>query len=128
MRLFTSLAFAALAALAAASPAAAASANFQGNCTDIGSVVRCTFDAQRPASSPSSCSPYSIWWYSWNFGDGTGSGLTTNNQVTHDYDDSTDYTPQLVVICSDGSTPTKSRHLCIHFGTPGCIQVGVGWN
>jgi hypothetical protein len=112
----------------AAAPATAATANFQGNCSDIGTVVRCTFDAQRPAGSPSSCSPNSIWWYSWNFGDGTGSGLTTNPQVTHDYDESDDYFPQLIVICSNGSTPTKTRHLCINFGTPGCIAVGVGWN
>jgi len=108
--------------------AMAATANFQGNCTHSGNTVSCTFDAQRPASDPSSCPDSFIWKYSWDFGDGSSSGLTGSNQVQHDYDDSTDYFPKLYVYCWDGATPTKTRHLCIHFGTLGCIQAGVGWN
>src|SRR6185295_10764301 len=126
MRLLASLAIAAVLALAA-TPASAATANFQGNCTHSGSIVSCTFDGLRPSSNPSSCPGSFIWKYSWDFNDGS-TALTGNNQITHDYDDSTDYFPKLTVICWDGNTPNKTRHVCIHFGSPGCIQVGVGWN
>lgn len=121
-----------LAALLFLMPAAAvadsATANFQGNCTHSGDTVSCTFDAQRPTSNPSACPDSFIWKYSWDFGDGSSSGLTGNNQVQHDYDDSGDYFPKLTVFCWGEGEPTKIRDLCIQFGSPGCIQVGVGWN
>ena len=66
-----------------AAAASAQTANFQGNCPVSGSAVNCDFDAQRGGGS--SCPASFIWKYSWDYGDGTGSGLTGNSVVSHQY-------------------------------------------
>lgn len=67
--------FAIVGCLASAAPAAAATSCFDWSCVLGG----CDFDA-----SCSSASPF-IWRYSFDYGDGSGSGLTSNPVQQHDY-------------------------------------------
>src|SRR3954453_16236636 len=59
----------ATALLAFSAAAQAATANFQGSCSTVGTSVTCTFDELRPSGSPSSCPGSYIYFSSWNFGD-----------------------------------------------------------
>lgn len=108
---------------------AAATANFQGLCTWNASYTQytCNFDANRPASSPSSCPGSFVWKYSWDFDDGS-TLLTGNPQVSHLFPNGDDRFVGLKVICWNGEAPVKGRHVCVHFGTPGCLQVNGTWN
>jgi PKD domain len=114
----------------APSAAAAATANFQGDCSYSGSNLVCSFDALRPTTAPSSCPNSFIWKYSWDYGDGSSSGLTGTNPVSHTYTAplAGAYTVTLTVICWDGNMPNITRPVCISFGVPGCIAVGAGYN
>ncbi|HET9228524.1 MAG TPA: PKD domain-containing protein [Thermoanaerobaculia bacterium] len=114
--------------LLGAASASAQTANFQGNCPVSGSTVNCQFDAQRGGGS--SCPASFIWKYSWDYGDGTGSGLTGSSVVNHSYPapGAGAYQVTLTVICWDGAMPTRTRWMCISFGVPGCILVNNGWN
>jgi hypothetical protein len=116
--------------LGVAGPArAAATANFQGLCTwnATSSQYTCSFDARRPASSPSACPGSFIWKYSWDFDDGS-SLLTGNPLVSHIFPDRTDRFVSLRVICWNGQTADRLRHVCSTVGTLGCIQVNGTWN
>lgn len=64
--------------LAAAVPAEANDACFDWECDD--STLTCTFDA--------GCTTWTngqLWRYSWDFGDGSGTTLTGNDEIQHDY-------------------------------------------
>lgn len=118
-----------LALLLAAVPSLAQpTANFQGNCTSGGGSLSCQFDAQRGGGS--SCPGSFIWKYSWEYGDGTYSGLTGSSTVSHTYSAplAAAYQVDLTVYCWDGSSATKTRSVCISIGVPGCIFINNGWN
>jgi hypothetical protein len=120
----------ALALVAASSRADAATANFQGNCSWSGSNLNCVFDALRPSGSGSSCPAGSfISNVFWDYGDGN-SVFTTSTFVSHTYVPPQDaaYQVQLSIFCSDGSSASKSRWVCVSIGVPGCVQAGSGWN
>ena len=114
----------------------AATANFQGNCTNNSGTINCVFDAQRPSTAPSSCtSPAYITQYYWDFGDSSdtsGDGFTTSSFKSHSYTPPHDaaYNVHLSVFCSDGSSsnPDASRWVCATIGFPGCIFYGQVWN
>jgi|CXWL01.1.fsa_nt_gi hypothetical protein len=121
----------AVVAFGAAAGAEAATANFQGNCSWNGGMTQftCSFDALRPAGSPSSCPGSFIWKYSWDYGDGTSSGLTGNSTVSHTYPSSVvNPTVTLTVLCWDGNSPTKARVINHPFGVPGGININGTWN
>lgn len=118
-------------ALGFAASAEAATANFQGNCSWNGAMTQfnCTFDALRPAGSPSSCPGSFIWKVDWDYGDGTTSGLVAaSSPVTHSYPSSADPVVTLTVYCWDGNQPTHARAICNHFGVPNCVQINGNWN
>jgi hypothetical protein len=108
---------------------AAASANFQGLCTWNSGRTQfsCNFDAQRPASNPSACPGSFIWKYQWDFDDGS-TLLTGNPIVGHVFPNNQDRFVTLTVICWNGETPTRLRHVCTQFGTGGCLKVNGTWN
>lgn len=107
---------------------AAATADFQGLCNWNASFTRytCSFDARRPASTPSACPGSFIWKYSWDFDDGS-TLLTGNPLVNHAFPDRSDRFVSLRVICGNGQTADRLRHVCSTFGTPGCIQIDGTW-
>lgn len=108
---------------------AAATANFQGNCSWNATDTQhtCSFDAKRPASAPSACPGSFIWKYLWDFDDGS-TALTGNSVVSHPYAGWSEPLVSLTVLWWNGENPIKVRHVCAHFGTPGCIQVDGTWN
>lgn len=115
--------------LAFGAPASAATADFQGKCTNPGSTsgsVDCMFDAQR--GSGSSCPGSSILTYSWSFGDGSGS--LSGSLISHKYTPplSSYYRVDLLVYCADGNQASTSRYVCINIGFWGCILPNHGWN
>jgi len=106
-----------------ASPASAATANFQGD-----SLVSHTadFDAQRPFSNPSTCSPSSISSYAWDFGDGT---TGTGALATHTFSTSPNtYSVKLTITCSNGTTANVTRTISWSIGGGTTIIPGVGYN
>jgi hypothetical protein len=106
-----------------ASPASAATADFQGDCLISHT---CDFDAQRPFSSPSTCSPASISSYAWTFSDG---GVASGVLATHFFSlSSQNYTATLKITCSNGTTASVTRGLSWGVGIPGFIGPGVGYN
>ena len=119
----------ALALGAVAEVQAAATANFEGLCQWNAGFTQyaCSFDARRPASSPSACPGSYVWKYFWDFDDGstlfTGSPL-----VSHTFPDRADRVVGLRVICWNGEIADRLRHVCSTIGTPGCLQVNGGWN
>jgi hypothetical protein len=116
----------------------AATANFQGNCTKNASQTQmfCVFDAQRPASSPSSC-PSGTPTYFWDYGDGSSPLWTSSSFVSHTYPlpipSGTEgypygYYVSLGVFCSDNSSASAKRYICVYgFGFPGCIFQDGQW-
>lgn len=107
---------------------AAATADFQGLCNWNASFTRytCSFDARRPTSTPSACPGSFIWKYSWDFDDGS-TLLTGNPLVNHAFPDRSDRFVSLRVICGNGQTADRLRHVCSTFGTPGCIPIDGTW-
>ncbi|MFZ5636945.1 MAG: hypothetical protein ACOY82_10235 [Pseudomonadota bacterium] len=108
---------------------AAASANFQGLCNWNAGFTQysCTFDAARPASSPSACPGSYIWKYFWDFDDGS-TAFTGSPVVGHTFPDRTDRVVSLRVICWNGDIADRLRHVCSTVGTPGCLKVNGTWN
>lgn len=98
--------FAALLAPAVAH-AGSATACFDWNCV----AGTCTFDG-----SCSSATPY-IWKYNWTFGDGTGTGLTSQSDPTHVYTACWP-TVQLLVANFEGDYDTVSCEISTEYG--GC--------
>jgi hypothetical protein len=114
-------------ALALATAAQAASANFQGCCSWNAAMTQftCRFDPLRPVSLPSSCPDSFIWKVSFDYGDGTMSGLippTTGPTKTFT---SSVINPivKLSVICWSGETATRYRVINHPFGVPGGINI-----
>ncbi len=114
-------------------PAMAASADFQGNCTNSvpGGNLRtdCVFDATRTSSwgTPTSCSPSTISNYFWDYGDGSSSGFTSSSFVSHTYFGAGDWWIDLAVFCANGSSATATHCMVNNFGIFGCILPGGGW-
>lgn len=113
-------------------PALAATANFQGNCTNSvqGGQLRtdCTFNATKaPAGqSTTSCAPSTIYQYFWDYGDGA-SEYTTSSLRSHTYFGASCWDIDLAVFCTNGSSATASHCLCNNIGFGGCIIPGAGW-
>jgi hypothetical protein len=108
---------------------AAATANFQGLCNWNAGYTQfsCNFDANRPVASPSNCPGSFVWKYQWDFDD--GSTLLTGNPVAiHTLPNNQDRFVSLKVICWNGETPVRLRHVCTQFGTYGCLKVNGTWN
>ena len=81
----------------ASAPAAHAGACFDWSCDGSGSRA-CTFDA-----SCSTLSPY-VWKYNFDFGDGTGTGLTGTAVWNHTYSSGYSSTVSLTVTSFSGSS------------------------
>ncbi len=115
-----------------AMPASAASAEFQGNCTNSfpGGQFRtdCVFNAQRtPAgSTPTSCSPSSISSYFWDFGNGN-SLFTSSSFVSQTYFGAGIWDICVAVFCANGSSAEKCHCMANNIGLPGCVLAGAGW-
>ena len=112
-------------------PVEAASAEFQGNCTNIAGTplqTWCAFDAQRTpsGSTPTSCSPSFVSTYFWDFGDGT-SFFTSNDKPLHIYYGQGAWWIDLGVFCADGSSDVATHCMVNYIGIYGCILPGGGW-
>lgn len=114
-----------------AAQAQAATANFQGFCTNSSSggvlTTKCKFTVLRtPAGQTgTSCAPAFIQSTSWNFGDGTtGSSPGT---IEHTYTGVIGLDVSVVVLCTDGSTAAAVHCLYNNIGVFGCIIPGGGW-
>jgi len=124
----------ALALAAASTRAEAATANFQGNCAWSGSNLNCVFDATKPSGSGSSCPAGTyITNYFWGYGDvndPSADGFTSSSFVSHTYTPPQDAAVQvqLAVYCSNGTSASTTRWICVSIGFPGCIHTGSGWN
>ena len=129
MRALSSTLGIALALGAVAEVQAAATANFQGLCHWNAGFTQyaCSFDARRPASSPSACPGSYVWKYLWDFDDGS-TLLTGNPLVGHTFPDRADRVVGLRVICWNGVIADRLRHVCSTVGTPGCLQINGHWN
>jgi hypothetical protein len=115
-----------------AMPASAASAEFQGNCTNSFSGqlrTDCVFNAQRTPSggTPTSCSPSTISNYFWDYGDGSSSGFTTSSFVSHTYYGAGIWDICLAVFCANGTSAEKCHCLSNNIGFGTCILPGSGW-
>jgi hypothetical protein len=128
MKIICGLTFA-VSLLFLANSAQAVTAAFQGNCSYNGSNVDCTFDSTRPASNPTSCPSSYVYFYCWNFGDGSSNCPTGSSSVTHTYTAplAAGYTPSLTVTCADGNYATDTNTVCISAGIPGCIAPNGTW-
>jgi PKD domain len=135
-RLQKSMVWGALLAFAAIA-AQAATANFQGNCSNstVGGVVytSCLFSPNKaPAGEPfTSCGGAGVSSYDWVFGDGSNATTIPGvdfGRASHTYVAISGTTVTLTVNCSNGATASKSR--CLDNTPPptvGCIYPGAGW-
>jgi opacity protein-like surface antigen len=116
-------------ALVLAGGAQAATAAFQGNCVYSGSNASCTFDSARPASNPTSCPGSYVYFYCWDFGDGTTQCPSGSSSVTHTYTAplAAGYTPKLTITCADGNQASDTNSICVSVGIPGCIYIDGVW-
>lgn len=115
----------------------AATANFQGNCTNstVGGQLRtvCSFSPNKAPAGQSytSCGGAGVSSYGWTFGD--GSSTTTYPSIdfgraSHTYIGTVALTVSMTVYCSNGATATASH--CLENSPPptgGCIYPGLGW-
>jgi PKD domain len=121
--------------LVGAEAALAATANFQGNCTNSttgGGVLwtTCDFNPNRaPAGEPyTGCNGADVSSYGWAFGDGTsGTSSPSNGVITHAYSGPVAVTITLTVTCNNGATPSASHAMSNYVGCSGCIAPGGGW-
>lgn len=116
-------------ALVLAGGAQAATAAFQGNCVYNGSNADCTFDSTRPASNPTSCPGSYVYFYCWDFGDGTTQCPSGSSVVTHTYTAplASGYAPKLTITCADGNQASDTNAVCVSVGIPGCIYINGVW-
>lgn len=120
-----------LALLGVADAALAATAEFQGFCTNSSSggtlQTHCKFTVLRhPFGTPATnCGALGIASTSWNFGDGTtGSSPGT---IEHDYTGAVSTMVSVTVNCVDGSSASASHCFDNNIGFGGCIIPGAGW-
>lgn len=131
MRRFMSYGIAVLGLFLGAMVAQAATANFQGFCTNSSSggtlTTACKFTVLRTPSGQTgtSCAPAFISSTSWNFGDGaTG---TSPGTIEHTYTGVVGLDVTVTVYCTDNSSATATHCLYNNIGVGGCVRPGAGW-
>ncbi|HEV7672006.1 MAG TPA: hypothetical protein VGS22_26090 [Thermoanaerobaculia bacterium] len=133
IRLFSQLA---MIGFLIAGTAYAATANFQGECSNstVGGQLHtdCTFSPNKaPAGQPfTGCNGAGVSSYGWTFGDGTGSVTTPTSdfgRAYHTYVGTVGLYIGLTVYCSNGAAPQAYQCLCNAYTCSGCIAPGGGW-
>ena len=125
------LSLAILGMLAGTGAASAATAEFQGYCTNstVGGTLQtaCTLTvARHPVGTPATdCGYWGISSTSWDLGD--GNTATSLGTVYHTYVGVVGLTINVTVYCVDGSSASASHCLYNNFGVGGCIRPGAGW-
>lgn len=119
------------------SVAHADTANFQARCNwnATNTAFTCTFDAERPTSSPSACSSGLAPDYKWTFGDNSSptSFSPYTSSISHTYNSpiANGYHVTLEIRCypSNLTTADLTRYMCVFgIGGAGCIRVDGTWN
>lgn len=125
-----------LGAISFAEAADQTTANFQGNCSQNGGTISCTFDALLPASHPSGCESGAVLEYHWDFGDGSPIIIERDtSSVAHTYSQQAVqevdgyFLVGLDVFCPTGEpSDYRSRMLCVTINSPGCIWLNSTWS
>jgi len=118
--------------LVGADAAMAASAEFQGFCTNsttgggtLQTACKLTVLRHPDYAPPTDCGFMGISSTSWDFGDGTTG--TSPGTINHTYTGVVGLTISVTVTCVDGSTASASHCLYNNIGVGGCIRPGAGW-